>query len=69
MGATLEIEPERGKLIDSSELASQITSVATVALAVASSPANLKARRFGRRQRPTSRVVAPLQGKADARDW
>ena len=69
MGVTLEIEPERGKLIDSSETARQITSVATVALAVTSSFANLKARRFGRRQRPTSRVVAPPQGKADTRGW
>jgi hypothetical protein len=46
-----------------------MTSVATAALAVASSFANLKVCRFGRRQRPTSRVVAPPQGKADTRGW
>jgi hypothetical protein len=69
MVATLEIEPERGKLIYSSELASQITSVAIVALAVASSPVNLRTRGFGGRQRSTSRVAAATKAKADARSW
>jgi hypothetical protein len=67
MGVTLEIEPERGRLIGSSKPARQMTSVATVALAVASSFANLKARGFGRRQRPSSRVAAPPKGKAGTR--
>ena len=69
MVATLEIEPERGKLIYSSELASQIASVAIVALAVASSPANPRARGFGGRERSTSRVAAVPKGIADARGW
>jgi len=70
MVAALEIEPERGNLIYNSELANQISSVAIVALAVASSPANPRARRgFGGRQRSTSRVAAAPKAKADARGW
>ena len=69
MVAALEIEPERGNLIYNSELANQISSVAIVALAVASSPANPRARGFGGRQRSTSRVAAAPKAKADARGW
>jgi hypothetical protein len=69
MGATLEIEPERGKLIDSSELASQMTSGAIVALAGEEATTNLRARGFGGRRCSTSRVAAPPKGKADARGW
>jgi hypothetical protein len=70
MRATLEIEPGRGKLIDGSEPARRMTSVAA-ALAGEEATANPKARVFGRRQRPSlhlpARVVAPAEDAAASR--
>jgi hypothetical protein len=69
MVATLETEPERGELIDSSELASQMASVATVALAGEEATANQRARGLGGRWRSTSRAAVPPKDKTDARGW
>ena len=70
MWATLEIEPGRGKLIDGSEPARAMKSVAA-ALAGEEATANLKARVFARRRRPSrplpARLVAPAKNAAAAR--